>query len=239
MRTAFLSALLALSLFGRGIAQEHLEPEVGVLSYVDAYRLKVSEVFAPVLTNQVVCKVVILESFEPEKIVGLRRAEHGLEAFSLTPSSTIWDIEAIHLYESGRIETWDTNLHKLTLEENKSYQALKKSTPADYRSITVATKSVPIDEALGNRIAIVWESMLMAVRYPEKPSLGLDGTTYHFSIWISGRGVLNGKVWSPAPKTKTAALVDLVDALTEYATGRLDAAALKKTVSRVEKGTKR
>lgn len=220
-------------------AQEHLEPEAGVLADPDRYRLKVQEVFSSALTNEAVCQAVILPSFEPERVVGLQRSEQGIEAFSLSPSSTIWDTEVIALYESGRIQRLDTNFHILSLADNDSYQALKKATPADYRSIKVTVKTKPIDEALGERIATVWKRMLMGVHHPKEERQGCDGITYHFSMWIKGRGTLSGRVWSPNPRSRTAALVELTEALARYAEGNLNAAELGRTVLRAEKATKK
>jgi len=238
MKGKVLLQLLGLMVVCGLCAQEHLEPETGVLANPDRYSLKVQEVFSSALTNQAVCQAVILASFEPERMVGLQRSDKGIEAFSLSPSSTIWDTEVIALHESGEIETWDTNFHKLSLAENESYQALKKATPADYRSIKVTVKAQPIDEALGGRIATVWKRMLMGVRHPKEKRAGCDGVTYHFSMWIKGRGILSGQVWSPDSKSRTAALVELTEALSRYAEGNLNAAELGRTVLRAEKAAK-
>jgi hypothetical protein len=219
-------------------AQEHLAPEPGLLAEYDEYFFKVREVFAAAQADDVICRVVILESFVPELLVGVRKTGHGHDIFRITPSSAIWDTELVRMYESGQFTSFNKDGKKLTLEENESYQTLKKNTPADFRKITTAVKAVAVDEALARRIAAIWERMLLAARHPKEPRQGLDGASYHFSMSVSGRGVITGQVWSPDEKTKTGALVELAYALSEFATGHSDIEALKKTVSRVEKLTK-
>jgi hypothetical protein len=216
-------------------AQEHLVPEPGLLAECDEYDFKVREVFAAVYAEDVICRVVILASFVPEQVVGVRKTESGQEVFSMTPSTAIWDTEVVRMHEAGQIQSFNKDGKKLTLEEDESSQSLKKRTPADFRKITTEVKAIAIDKALAHRIAAIWERMLLATRYPKEHRQGLDGASYHFSMFCAGRGVISGQVWSPANKTKTSTLVDLADALSQYALGRTDAEALKQTLNRVEK----
>ncbi len=219
-------------------AQEHLVPEPGLLAEYDEYRSKVREAFAAAQKEEVVCQAVILASIVPEQAIGVRKSATGHEVFSSVPSSAIWDTELVRMHESGEIQTFNKDGKKLTLEEDESYQKLKKRTPADFRKITTDVKAVAVDNAIAKRIAAVWERMLLATRQPKEQRQGLDGASYHFSMLVSGRGVISGQVWSPNEKTKTAALVDLAYALSDFAMGRSNAEALKKTMTRVEKLTK-
>jgi hypothetical protein len=216
-------------------AQEHLIPETGMLAEYDEYDFKVREVFATAQTHEVVCRVVILVSFMPEAEAGVRKTPTGHQAFCITPSSAIWDTEIIRMHEAGQIHSFNKDGKELTLEENESYQALKKRTPADFRKITTEVKTVPIDDVLAKRITAIWERMLLATRYPKEHRQGLDGASYHFSMFVSGRGVISGQVWSPAERTKTAALVDLAYTLALFANGKTELEAVKKAISRAEK----
>ena len=218
-------------------AQEYLAPEPGLLAECDPYHLKVRTVFAAAQTDEVICSVVILGSFAAEQLVGVRKTDKGCEVFIVTPSSSIWNTELVRMHEAGQITSFDKDGKKLTLDEDASFQSLKKSTPEDFRKISTVVKAVAVDEVLAQRIAAVWERMLLSARHPKQPNQGLDGASYHFSMFVLGRGVISGQVWSPAEKTKTSALVELAYVLSGFATGQADVETLKKSISRAEKRT--
>lgn len=60
---------------------------------------------------------------------------------------------------------------------------------------------IRIDREISQHLAIaiqrVWGRMLQHTKYPAKVSLGLDGTTYQFSVWVKGIGNLHGETWTP------------------------------------------
>jgi hypothetical protein len=56
-------------------------------------------------------------------------------------------------------------------------------------------RKISLDLAIA--IQRVWAKALHLTRYPSVPSNGLDGTTYQFSVWVRGRGDLQGETWSP------------------------------------------
>jgi hypothetical protein len=232
------SIIIAVTTIAVVYAQEHLVPEPGVLAEYDEYDFKVREVFTSAYSDEVVCKVVILGSFGKEQVVGLRTTAGGHEIFSMFPSSSIWDTELVRLHESGQIQSYAKDGKKLTLEQDDSYQDLKKRTPADFRQITIETQAVPLGDSVAHRIAAIWERMLLDTRQPKQWRQGLDGASYHFSMFVSGRGIISGQIWSPKEKTKTAALEELAYALSQYAMRRTDLDALKKIVNRVDKITK-
>ena len=39
--------------------------------------------------------------------------------------------------------------------------------------------------------------MLQHTKYPAKASMGLDGITFQFSVWVRGLGYLYGETWTP------------------------------------------
>ena len=61
--------------------------------------------------------------------------------------------------------------------------------------------------------------MLLEVRHPKKSKAGFDGTTYHFSAWVAGRGDLSGHIESPDPESKPGQLARLAEAVAEFARG--------------------
>jgi hypothetical protein len=238
LRTALALIAIAAAAITSLRAQEHLIPEAGTLAEHDEYYAKVTTIFAKARAHEVVCRVVILASFFPEQEVGVRQTPTGHEVYSITPSSAIWDTELIRLHESGQIQSFNKDGKELTLEEDASYQALKKRAPSDFRKITTEVKAVAVDDTLAKRIATLWERMLLATRYPREHRQGLDGESYHFSMFLSGRGVVSGKIWSPAEKTKTAALAELASTLALVVNGKADFETLKKAIVRAEKLTK-
>jgi hypothetical protein len=238
MRVPIIFSVIAVSVFTAVHAQEHLVPEPGLLAEYDQYHFKIRELFAAAQKEEIICQVAILASFVPEQIVGIRKTATAHEVFSITPASAIWDTELLQMHEAGRITTFDKDGKKLTLEEDESYQALKKRTPADFRQIKTDLKTVALDDALARRVSAIWERMLLATRQPKEPRQGIDGASYHFSMFVLGRGIISGQIWSPDEKTKTASLVDLAYTLSLFANGKTDLEALKKTITRAEKLTK-
>ncbi len=226
------SYLLAIALIGQVVqAQDRLEPETGVLAEArDEYSEEIRQVFRAAYAADVELRVVVVASFDPEAVVGIRKTEEGFEAFVMTPSSAIADLERVRTYESGQVTVFDRDGKEIPLEKDATFQELKRRTPTDVGKITVQTKVVPIPEPLVKRISKVWEDMLLDVRYPDQDPdfiyIRVDGTKYHFSMWVPARGILSGQTWSPEKQTKTAALVDLAFALRQYANKEVDAKKL-------------
>lgn len=64
-----------------------------------------------------------------------------------------------------------------------------------------------------------WARMLLLTRYPAGVSRGLDGTTYRFSTFVRGMGVLEGEAWSPS-EGLPAEMVALGEALRDFTVNR-------------------
>ena len=62
----------------------------------------------------------------------------------------------------------------------------------------------------------IWKRMVMASRYPEAHTTGLDGTRYHFSVHVYGNVSYGGQIWSPPEHTLTGKLVALSDLMAEF-----------------------
>jgi hypothetical protein len=235
---------LATALFGHlAGAQDHLEPENGIFSgdvtlsdYYGNVRRVFSSAYAP---GGTLC-VVILPSFSPESVVGIRESERGLEAFVITPSCHIWNLELLQDYESGRITEIDKDGRKISLAQNESYQKLKQRTPGDVSKITVATVAKPLPEplaeqvALADRIKAVWKKALLDTRYAKERHGGNDGTDYYFSMRIEDRGIVSGQIWSPNEHTRMGDLINLVSQIAAYANGKAKATQLEDALKRLE-----
>jgi hypothetical protein len=84
------------------------------------------------------------------------------------------------------------------------------STPA------LDVKCAAISPGMAGDLAQAWETMLRRVAYPPPSgTIGLDGTTYHFSLLALDRQ-LAGKVWSPKPESETGRLVSVAEALRAF-----------------------
>ena len=216
-------------------AQDHLIPDADVLVDPDSYRLKVRHVFDEAFASGVTVRAVVLPSFKDEYAVGLRITAEGAEAFVLEPSSRIWNSELLGMYEAGKIAELGDDGKTIPLEEIRSYRELKERTPADYRDIKVRRRARPLPKDVASKIESLWGKMLLGVRHPDRPILGKDGVTYHFSAWIRGRGDLSGHVWSPEPGTKPGQLAALSVVLADYSRGDADPKLLSEQLEKAMK----
>jgi hypothetical protein len=238
MRIGMLSLALIAICASSLRAQEHLIPDTDVFTDPDEYKLKMRHIFAQAFDPGVKLRVLVTPSFSKEYVAGLVEKDRTVEVFVLEPSSTIWDTELIRMYESGELKPVTKagkTIKALSLEENVAYQKLKKSTPADYRAIKAKRQARPVPPDVAGVLKEIWKEMLLNVRHPAEPEDGLDGTTYDFSAWISGRGDLSGHIWSPEPESKTGRLTKLADTLADYARGKAD---LDKLKERLREATK-
>lgn len=217
-----------------GAAEDHLVPEPGIFGQLDEYELKVRQVFAGAYDPDVLLRVVIIASFRPEEVAGIRKTDKGYEAFAMKPSSTVWNMELVRLYENGQMTTFDRGGQRLPLAKDESFQKLKKETPADVHQITTTTESAPLALALAERIERIWQRMLLDARHVKKPSLGTDGAAYHFSMWIKYHGIVSASVWSPDEHTRMGALVNLSYELADYARDKSDAQKLANLLKPLE-----
>jgi hypothetical protein len=99
-------------------------------------------------------------------------------------------------------------------------------------------KVTRIDREISPQLAIAtqraWAQMLLRTKYPSKASMGFDGETYEFSVWIKGIGTLNGKTWSPQTGS-TLQIVELGQALCALAADKkLEEAPLIKRLKEFE-----
>ena len=86
----------------------------------------------------------------------------------------------------------------LTIAEESLYHSMQGRNEAQTNSTATITR---IDKQISLPLALliqrVWGATLHNTRYPAKAHLGLDGTTYQFSVWVRNLGYLYGETWSP------------------------------------------
>lgn len=227
MRLATLTIAIFLACISPVNAQEHLVPERHLFSTQDQYQQKIRLLFEEGFRPEVRAKVLILESFTTESLVGIRKTSHGMEVFHLRARSSIGDTEILKEYEAGRITLLDRNGNQTPGIETKEYQDLKSRTSSDFREIPIESRTMSIDQRTADRVLDVWKTMLLETHYTKKGRFGKDGTTYYFSMWDSVSGPLTGEIWSPSEASRTGRLVHLANSLRRYAHQEISEANLK------------
>lgn len=95
-----------------------------------------------------------------------------------------------------------SNESKYFITTTKASESIWYSMPQNNHTrtdspIEVTRTDREISQHLAISIQRVWGRMLQHTKYPAKVSLGLDGTTYQFSVWVKGIGNLHGETWTP------------------------------------------
>ena len=197
-------------------AQDHLAPEWDSFGLRNEYNEKIRQLFEEGFRQGVILRVLILESFTTESLVGIRKTSDGVEAFYLRAKSKIGDTELLKIYEKSQIFSLDRDGNRTPGVETQAYQELKRKTPTDFRDIPVERMQRRLPKQTVDQIAEIWKTMLRGTRYPEKARFGKDGTTYYFAMRDSIGVFMTGMVWSPNESTRTDQLVQLAETLKEY-----------------------
>jgi hypothetical protein len=231
LKTLATSLVLAMTL-RLVYAQERLEPWPKSLSG-DEYYAKIHEILAEAYRNDVVLRVVIAPSFQPEEIAGIRKTASGYEVFDVKPTTAIWDTLSLREYKSGRWPVTNTNGKAFAPENNPIVQSLQQAhVPSDYGQIKVQSHSVPIPADVAERIIQVWKKMLADAREPNQRRIGVDGETYRFDLLQPQMN--SAGIWSPDENSRTAAMVKLGIVLAEYARSQSNQEKLASAIKQIE-----
>jgi len=145
--------------------KNQLEPDLSIFTgfrILTDYYSKVVQLFSKAYDPSVKIRTVILPSFEPEYVIGIREKENKYYAFKLFAKKHLWAE-----YQKGRDKTILDNSPQREIEVQESQVEIS---PQVYRIL---------DEC--------WHKMLQKIEY--KQPHGLGGTTYHFSTFdmLAGR----------------------------------------------------
>jgi hypothetical protein len=182
-------------------AQDHLEPEDGVLNQPDwswDYSKKLREVLLKDAASYHLARMVCLPAFEPEWAVTVVREK-------------VKDFDDPHTYfvEYAGAE--------------------KKLSRKDAPNARVTKARAPLDGDTAESLNRTWRRMLRTIRYPEELGIGADGVDYHFSRFVPlfdrGQndplaGWEQGKIWTPDEESPCGELVAIGEALRAYALAR-------------------
>lgn len=182
-------------------AQDHLEPEAGILNapgfvWDDAKRLR--EVLLKDAASYHLARMVCLPSFEPEWMVTVVREDGE-------------DFDDPHTYFVEYVGA-ETKLFRIK----------------DLQDVKVRRSRAALDHDTAEFLNMTWRRLLRRTRYPKEPRVGLgaDGVSYHFSRYVPlidrGRndplaGWEQGTTWSPEEDSLCGELVAIGEGLKDYA----------------------
>jgi hypothetical protein len=230
-RTFLAIALLLLSGRHAAATNDHLQPNTSYVVEPDLYQRMLSQVFHPIYQERdLKLAVLITPSFKPEQVVGIRSRDGKNEVVVAAARQSIWGYVDVESYEAAQRD----EPYSYLIEES-DYKSQRAQLPGSYRDVPLDIASVPVDAELAKRISSVWKSALLSARQPVEPELGLDGTTFTFSMRVHGYGVLSGSTWSPDADTDMHSLVTLAKVMQQYATGNKAVTDVERAVGEYEK----
>lgn len=180
-------------------AQDHLEPEEGILNQRESqleYAKRLREVLLKDAAGYHLARMVCLPAFEAEWIVTVVR-ENGQ------------DLDAPHSYYVEYVGA-----------------GKKLSPPTESQGIGVKKSRATLDPETAESLNKTWRRMLRRTRYPSEPRLGADGVSYHFSRFVplvdrgqpeALAGWEQGTIWTPDGESVCGELVGIGERLKEYA----------------------
>jgi hypothetical protein len=231
---------------------DHLEPEGSVLAGGESkmhydYLNLVASVLHEGYADDVELRAVVLPSFTPEYLVGIRGAlssdrlrgnPASHRVFYLRPKLQLWSYPTLSELEDqlARMKSKNPpNAERIKLQSD-DIAAIRRELPADPKDMPLARCEKPIDAPLADRIWKVWIGVLMETRHDATTEvvINTDGTSYHFSA-PAPLYVLAGETSAPPiPSTKPGMLATLADALVDYCDGKAAAAELDTRTTALE-----
>ena len=190
--------------------KDHLQRREPQLKY--DYQIKYHRLVRKILArgwqSDVALRVVALPPFAPEAVTGLLRSGSGYQAFSLRPSSQIWEASNLGL-PLGYPKRSLTNVRPVF-------------------------RSRPIDVSLAVRIAALYRRVLTDRRnYSTDPNIYLDTTQTTFYLAFAPGETITAHMSGWGPRTEHLLWLD--EALMDYAAGKKSEAALAGEVAKREK----
>jgi hypothetical protein len=185
------------------LAQDHLEPEEGLLAADELhwdYAKRIRDVLLKDSASDYLARMVCLPSFEPEWAVTVVREDGPRRDDSITYFVEYVVVEK-QLWPPGNRAAQNARVRK-------------------FRAV--------LDSETAGSLNAIWGRMLRSVRFPDELQTGEDGENYHFSGFISpiaaGGGAFpgtsdraEGKIWSPEEGSLCGEFVGIGVELKTYA----------------------
>lgn len=240
-----ITASILLCLSFNVLASDHLEPEDSTFSsdFSNEYHNQVVTYFRSGFDDKVILRSIVLPSFEPEYMVGIKKVDAGYSVFYDRPEVQLWAYDYVFNLKQKELEEIKS---EYPAEYEEKLNKLKQQYPKNILDAKHVSCEKPIDKNLAKDIHFIWIEMLLKTKYSRESHLGRDGVTYHFSginylfeqeqddlkVLMRFNGVYAGKVWSPEPKFKTGKLVEISDLMVDYCLkddgGKLEKLLVKK-----------
>lgn len=204
---------------------DHLEPEDGYFAEYggpDPYDLRVAELLLGEHGYRR-CQMVFKPSFEAERAVYIVREDEKRDAVVVARelAPPLWNSMSVIL----QLESTDGTV---------SYSRESRRNALDKVTVEVVESSAVLDAATAELLEEVWALALMQTRHPTHAVHGFDGTLYHAASWVRGFGYHTGKIWTPPPGSKPWDLVELAEALEEFAlSGESERSAARRRLIRL------
>jgi hypothetical protein len=213
----FVLAALAILQIASARAGDYLEPEPSAVAgdlfdFEVTYMDRVLSVLGVASPDSAVLKVVILPSFVPEEVTGLRNGPNGYTIFDAKPKVQLWGYSTLDMMKNRQINSRDQAGNDTTAQQADS---LEKALPADAKAVPVDRCERGVDMAIADRLIAAWKAVLLQTRYSEGDGMGLDGTTYHFTLHQRGT-FMAGQAWQPQPPSAPYMLVEISGAMAKY-----------------------
>ena len=234
---------------------DHLIPEASILSGHSSvisrrYDELIVDVLADGYARDVTLRAVVLPSFSPEYLVGLRNAnirggaDHRV--FYLRPTIQLWGYETLRWLPAGSIDFSQDGNPKddATKLQTDAIERWGARLPANPKDVPLTRCEKPLDAAVAQKVSAVWIGVLLETRYSPAETLGLDGVTYHFSAVhqdiLAGRILspphfLAGETWSPPSDSKPGQLAELAETLVRYCDSKAEATELERLAETLAK----
>lgn len=234
-RLCWLFVGLALSFGPRPTpAQDHLEPPTPFPESEQCWA-DMRQVFAEAYAPNVILRVFRLPSLGIEDVVtGIRETNGSYEAFIITSSSRVSDLEEVRQIKAGRKKGIRPDGTLANGSPYSPYVRLVQETPASAAQIKTKMEAASISARLAQRIAKVWQKELLAAKVPTEKREGFDGETFSFSAAVEGRGTVIADIWSPQDKSRMGRLVSLVEILGKFARKQIGEEKIAKALKNLE-----
>ncbi len=167
--------------------------------YADLVTRVLNDAYSP----EVLARVIVIPSFENEHAIGIRRKNGRYYLFYIRPNIDIW-LPVMMLHRADEAENIDEDAAE-TADTNEEDKECTYKYLSILETAKVETSEIPVEEDLATNLVHVFSEMLFETKFPRVDRVGIDGTTYHFSV---GRD-LAGKTWSPDENTKVGQLVEI------------------------------
>jgi hypothetical protein len=88
-------------------------------------------------------------------------------------------------------------------------------------STKIEENSIYIPSDFSDKVVRLFKMAMYQIKYVEKPSIGMDGTTYFFFVTDSNGNSTIAEAWSPEKASKINKIISIIDDLVYVAKGNL------------------